>query len=103
MRTGLASDEFYDIASCTFRAALHWDLKEMVVRDTHSALNTYAGRSAQKIISRAQCNHLARNPHFRTKLINYLARNPLVISHVSLTHRMNTQTPPRGDFEPYSG
>ena len=52
------------------------------------------GRSAQKIISRARCNHLARNPHSRTKLINYLARNPSVISHdVSLAHRTNTQTP----------
>ena len=51
MHTGLASKEFYGVTGCTFRAALHSDLKEMGVRDTHGALNTCVGPSQTRTAS----------------------------------------------------
>ena len=70
-------------------------------RISHGSI--YAGRSAQKINSRARGAITSHGTHPHTKLINHLARNRSVTSHSSLTRRMDTQTPPGGDFRPYSG
>jgi hypothetical protein len=51
-------------------------------RQRETMAHRYGGRSAQKIFSRARCNHIARNLSPRTKLPNHLARNLLLTSHV---------------------
>ena len=77
--------------------------KPHLLSDAIRSYDIYCSKCTKNKFARARCNHLARDSHPRTKLINHLARNPSVTSYSFLTRHMNTQTPPGGDFQPYSG